>query len=165
MRFSFLLDSRQQRGFTLVELMVVVVIIGILAAVAVPKFSDAINKARCSEIPLNLSHIARGEELYRYEVGSYADRCAWGQGSTAERLKNGEILGVDIKGGDYIRYTANLRNSGTGFNAKAVFIKDLGEIEVNQAVILTEDNTKSLAYTTVRGGPKIRRYLGTFLKN
>ena len=42
---------RTKKGFTLVELMVVIVIIGILAALAIPKFTEASTKAKMSEIP------------------------------------------------------------------------------------------------------------------
>jgi len=42
---------RNNKGFTLVELMVVIVIIGILAALAIPKFTTASAKAKMSEVP------------------------------------------------------------------------------------------------------------------
>lgn len=46
---------RNNKGFTLVELMVVIVIIGILAALAIPKFTTASAKAKMSEVPTVLA--------------------------------------------------------------------------------------------------------------
>ena len=60
------------KGFTLVELLVVIVIVGILAAVAIPKFLDATNKAKASEFPTELTGIYTGQMAYQVEKGMYA---------------------------------------------------------------------------------------------
>ncbi|MEZ4389646.1 MAG: prepilin-type N-terminal cleavage/methylation domain-containing protein [Polyangiales bacterium] len=51
-------------GFTLVELMIVVVILGILAAVAIPAFTRYVKRSKTSEATGNLSKIYQGELTY-----------------------------------------------------------------------------------------------------
>lgn len=60
-------------GFTLLELMVVVVIVSVLATVAVPAFSSYVNKSRANEGPAFLAEIKGRQESYRAEFGQYCD--------------------------------------------------------------------------------------------
>lgn len=65
------MKRRMRRGFTLIELMIVVAIIGILAAVAVPNFIDATDEAKAARIQADLSTIGSAVELYYVKNGSY----------------------------------------------------------------------------------------------
>ena len=62
---------RNSRGFTLVELMIVVVIIGILAALAIPRFTRATTKAKQSEAKSILKQIYTMQLGYRHEHDIY----------------------------------------------------------------------------------------------
>jgi type IV pilus assembly protein PilA len=61
---------RNAKGFTLIELMVVIVIIGVLAALAIPKFMDASAKAKMSEAPTVLAAYETAQLAYVMETGA-----------------------------------------------------------------------------------------------
>lgn len=60
-----------QKGFSLIELMIVVAIIGILSAIAVPNYMAFQRKARQSEARSTLGAIAQAETVYSQDAGGY----------------------------------------------------------------------------------------------
>ncbi len=65
------LIRKSNKGFTLIELMIVVAIIGILAAIAIPNFLRFQLKSKSSEGKVNLAAIRTAEESYLAEFGVY----------------------------------------------------------------------------------------------
>ena len=59
-----LLNRRRERGFTLVEIMIVVLIIGILLAIAVPSFMNARERSRANACRSNLRQIQAAKEQW-----------------------------------------------------------------------------------------------------
>lgn len=64
--------SRKQPGFTLIELMVTVVIVGILAAVAYPAYLNQIKKSRRAAAQAHLMDIAQRQQEYLLDARAYA---------------------------------------------------------------------------------------------
>jgi prepilin-type N-terminal cleavage/methylation domain-containing protein len=65
--------KRSERGFSLIELLIVVVIIGIIAAIAIPYFERAKQPANAASALSSLRLIHSGEVSYRTLYGRYAD--------------------------------------------------------------------------------------------
>lgn len=55
---------RKVKGFTLIELMIVVAIIGILAAVAIPKFADLVTKSKEAGVKGNIGSVRSAISIY-----------------------------------------------------------------------------------------------------
>lgn len=97
-----------KKGFTLVELMVVVIIVGILAAVAVPLYRANVQRAMSSEGQALVGSIRTAERLYFAENNKYTGTWADISGS------------IDVVGNKYFTGTPTLA-AGTGTGAAATF--------------------------------------------
>ena len=65
------LKINKQGGFTLVELMVVIVIVGILASIAVPAYNDSVRKGRRADAKSTLTTVAARMEQYFMDNKTY----------------------------------------------------------------------------------------------
>ena len=61
----------RRAGFSLIELLIVVVIIGILAAIAIPAFANTKGKALVAKVKSDLRQVATAQEGYFYGSGTY----------------------------------------------------------------------------------------------
>ncbi|MFT7464642.1 MAG: general secretion pathway protein G [Pseudohongiellaceae bacterium] len=60
-------QNRKQTGFTLVELLIVVIILGILAAVVIPQFNSAANESKEAALASNLATVRQSIEMYKVQ--------------------------------------------------------------------------------------------------
>lgn len=91
--------TRTRKGFTIVELLVVVLILGILAAIALPRFSGTQDKARIAALRSDIRNAEMAEESYFSDNGRYA---SFGQlQSAGYSLSPGTTMGINATRSGY----------------------------------------------------------------
>lgn len=76
---------KQSKGFTLIELMIVVAIIGIIAAIALPSYNESTKKAKRSDATTALAKAATLQERYYTTNNAYSGTIADVGGATSEQ--------------------------------------------------------------------------------
>lgn len=137
--------KKQQKGFTLVELMVVIVIIGILSALAIPKFLGATTKAKISEFKPVLKQLFTLENAYQQERSVYLAMADVNSGVTAATLANdAKQLGFDPPPGVRI-FTYGVGGGGAGFTATATLEAAVGDVDGGLTANINEAGTRGPA--------------------
>lgn len=120
----------RRAGFTLIELMIVVAIIGVLAAVAIPAYVSYMHRARTTEAVTFLGEIRQRQESYRAEFGQYCSASA--------------LAGSAIESGNWNPASHPYGTSKVSWSSAADSWNQLGA---------SPDALVSFQYRTTAGGP------------
>lgn len=97
--------TKSRRAFTLVEVLIVVIILGILAAIVVPQFTDATTDAKVSSLTTNLQIIRGQLELYKIQHNdTYPALATFSNQMTLSSKADGTTAAVGTSGYDYGPY-------------------------------------------------------------
>lgn len=131
----------RQKGFTLIELMIVVVIIGILAALAIPRFMTATTKSKQSEAKGILKQIYTMERTYRQQYNTY-----WGAGISADAANQNNFMPIGVEIPASAKYTYTIT---TADNANLLVTATCADLDDDATVdTWTIDNGGNLLCTS-----------------
>ncbi len=85
-----MMHLKESRGFTLIELMIVVAVVGILAAVAYPSYQESVRKARRAEGRTALMEMLQQQERYMTQNNTYLAISTAGATSTPFKTWSGD---------------------------------------------------------------------------
>jgi type IV pilus assembly protein PilA len=120
---SMKMMKKAQQGFTLIELMIVVAIIGILAAVAIPQYQDYTMKAKLGNAVTAVDSVKTAVALCAQEAGGDLSVCDSGQNgvpAAADFTPTKEVASMNAIANGVITVTLQSTGLGTPINGKTI---------------------------------------------
>lgn len=154
-----------QKGFTLVELLIVVVILGVLAAIAIPQFSASTDDSKVAALDSTLSNLRTAIELYYQQHGHYPSSVAAGGSFGAintEAAFRDQLVNYTSAAG-----AASLTKDATykygPYLKKSTIPAD--PVTSSTAVVIVTAGTLGLTTTDTTGGWKFDNKTGQLINN
>jgi len=139
-------------GFSLVELMVTITIIGVLSAIALPKFSDIIAKSRFTNVVTIVYELNRSQDIYEMENGFYAEP------QNTSEFKT--YFNIDIsKQSNNFDFSFTLLPTGLNYSLKAEVKNGIGGASAGDYLRVDKDLNKWYH------GTYIKKYAESFLSD
>lgn len=123
---------KKVRGFTLIELMIAVAILGIIAAIAYPSYLDQVRKSKRSEARSALMQAANRQE--RFYTTQYEYTSTLGQGGlgmNSETENEAYTLTIDSPDADGFEISANAQGDQLNDDCTKLTINEIGEKTAN----------------------------------
>ena len=120
-----------RKGFTLVEVLIVVIIIGILSAIGIPQFAASIEKAKGGEARAGLGHLQTGEKVYYAENEYYTTNTA-----DLDITLTQKFWAFTIATPSSTTYTATATRSGGTYSGQTLTMDQAGTISGNCACLI-----------------------------
>lgn len=131
----------KERGFTLLELMMVVAIVSILAAIAIPAYSDYLQRSRRSEAKSALGQVVAAEEKHFLANGSYSTDLTQLPGSGLKNIVAGPPSTGQTENG---HYRLDVINDAQGWRVRAVAISSSQLADTDcRSLLLNFNGTRS----------------------
>ena len=106
-----MITAKQNKGFTLIELMMVIAIIGLLAAIAIPNYSEYLTRTKRSEGQALLADVAARQERFYAQNNSYV--------TTDANVGKLGLVKVDLSENGYYRVRLSKVNDDGGYTLTA----------------------------------------------
>lgn len=164
---------REQHGFTLVELLIVVIILAILAAIVVPQFSSPTEEARVSSLDATLGNVRAAIDLYYQQHGHYPSAVAASGGTCTGGTAGAGAADTEAAFLDQLAFYTNAAGQACSLKLSGAFPygpylkkRSLSANPLTQSsklVIVKDGNLVMSGNSSTAGGWKLDNVTGRFI--